>query len=134
MQYLSSQRWAPAPDLSIVLEALFVLQANDEKNVRCPDYTQGTSRKNPASSWNSTSRLLSEPHDLIASLKAMDRGSTSLRRCECLVEYTCHPQWPRPHCTVLPPPLLLHPSFLIPPTHPPLHTFLPPIPLPSTPP
>ena len=93
MQSLSTSTWPPNTELTVVLEALYILQAHpDDDSFLSQDRTRVENLA--AVSWRLTSKLLAEPQQLVALLKSMRRGAYSMLRLECILDYTLRGEWP----------------------------------------
>ena len=87
-QAMAARLWAPVPALSLVVEAVYVLTA-PAAAARCPDFDAEVSAARPARAWPRTSRQLAEPYALVAALKGMARGGSTLRKVGLALSGPC---------------------------------------------
>ena len=88
MQVQSTDIVPTSASLVLVLEALFVILSDHD------DFFSPDKAAMGGSTWRLTQRLLADPVNLARKLKSRARGSTSLRRCECLNQYMLQRHWP----------------------------------------
>eukprot|EP01041_Mallomonas_annulata_P004421 gene4421-8802_t len=88
MENRASLLLAPSVAYIIVLEALFIIQA-DHDNFRLPDHHMA------AVSWKATQYLLKDPAVLVSHLLNVPRGKATSRLCLALNEYLKHRNWPK---------------------------------------
>lgn len=77
----------PTPSFILVLEAVYIIQANHSRFQMPDNNISGVS-------WRTTQGLLQDTHTLVSQLKAVKRGRADSRLCEILRNYVTHRHWP----------------------------------------
>ena len=79
LQALAARRWPPVPETALVVEAFYVLTA-PAAATRCADFARPATPARPSPAWPRIARQMADPYALVAALKGLTRGASSLRK------------------------------------------------------